>query len=66
MGRRKTSCVVQLPSGDSYEGRSSTNLCTREFLQQKLDKAVLEPRPTTLYADTTIFHVDRIKGLFTE
>jgi hypothetical protein len=30
------------------------------------DKAVLKHRPMTLYAETTIYYVDRIKGLFTE
>jgi hypothetical protein len=66
MGRRKTACVVQLPSEDSYESRSSTNLCSREFLQQKFNQAALERRPTTLYEGTTLYHIDRIKGLFTE
>jgi hypothetical protein len=66
MGRRKAPCVVQLKSGGFYERRSSTNLCPREFFQNKFDEAVLETRPTTLYADTTIYHVNRIKGLFTK
>ena len=66
MGRRKTLNVVQLQSGGSYQGRSSNNLCTREFLENKYDEAVSEIRPTTLYADTTAYHVGRIKRLFEE
>jgi hypothetical protein len=66
MGRRMAPCVVQLESGGSHEGRSSNSLCLREFLQNKFDEAALETRPTTLDADTTIYHVDHIKGLFTE
>lgn len=34
MGRRKIPRVVQLLSGGTYEGWSSANLCTWEFLQQ--------------------------------
>jgi len=66
MGRRKTFGEAQLQSGGFYQGRSSNNLCTREFLEKKFDKAVSEIRPTTLYADTTTYHVDRIKRLFEE
>jgi len=66
MGRRKAACVVQLPSGASYEGRSSSNVCDKELLQQKFDQAVQETRPTTFYAETTVYHVDRIKRLFEE
>ena len=66
MGRRKALRTIQLQSGGSYKGRSSIDLCTREFLQQKYDQAITAPRPTTLYADTTMYHVNRIENLFTE
>ena len=66
MGRRKTLHVVELQSGVSYHERTSNNLCTREFLEKKYDEAVSEVRPSTLYADTTTYHVDRIKSLFEE
>jgi hypothetical protein len=66
MGRRKTFATVQLESGGSYQGRSSDNLCTREFLEKKQDEAVSEIRPTTLYEDTTTYHINRIERLFKE
>jgi hypothetical protein len=66
MGRRKALCTVPLQSGGSYDGWSSTDLCSRDFLQQKYDQALSDPRPTTLYADTTTYHVKRIESLFTE
>jgi hypothetical protein len=66
MGRRKALRTIQLQSGGSYKGRSSTDLCSREFLQQKYDQAISAPHPTTLYADSTMYHVNRIENLFTE
>lgn len=66
MGRRKKLVVVNLRSGDSYSGRTTSNLCTREFLESKYDEALSETRPTTLYADNTIYHVERIQRLFEE
>lgn len=66
MGRRKALRVVQLQSGGSYEERSSNNLCTQEFLQKKYDEALSETRPTTLYADSTTYHLERIERLFKE
>ena len=46
--------------------QSSTNLYTWEFLQQKYDQAIMAPRPTTLYVDTTIYYVNQIENLFME
>lgn len=66
IGRQKARCVILLQSEGSYEGWSSANVCTREFLQQKYDQAVSQPHLTKLYADTTIYHVNRIKDLFLE
>jgi hypothetical protein len=66
MGRRKTFSEVPLLSGGSYQGRSSNGICTREFLEKKYKEALSAVRPTTLYAETTIYHVDRITRLFEE
>jgi len=66
MGRRKVPCVVQLQSAGTYEGQTPENVCSLELLQQKYDQAVAEPDPTRLYEDTTIYHVERIKRLFTK
>jgi hypothetical protein len=65
-GRRKILNVVHLQSGGSYQGRSSNNPYTREFLKKKYDEVVSKIPPTTFYADTTTYHVDRIKRLFKE
>ena len=54
MGRRKAS----VQSG----GSSST----REFLQKRYTEALSETRPTTLYAESTTYHVKRIERLFKE
>jgi hypothetical protein len=66
MGRQKTLCTVQLQSAGTYKGWSSTDLCSRDFLQQKYDQALSELRSTTLYAETTVSHLNRIANLFTE
>jgi hypothetical protein len=66
MGRRKAAaCVVKLSCGASYQG-STPNVCSKEFLQEKFNEAVLGAHPTTLYANTTVYQVDRIKSLFEE
>jgi hypothetical protein len=66
MGRRKIFNTVHLPSGASCQGRSSNNLCTREFLEKKYDDAVSEIRFTISYADIISYHIDRVKRLFEE
>ncbi|QKX63180.1 uncharacterized protein TRUGW13939_10349 [Talaromyces rugulosus] len=66
MGRRKALCTIPLQSGGSYESLSSIDICTKDFLQQKYDQSLSEPHQTTLYADTTIGHINRIETLFTE
>jgi hypothetical protein len=66
MPRRKKLTLVNLRSGDAYTGRTASNVCTQEFLEDKYDEALLESRPTTLYADKTIYHVERIQRLFEE
>lgn len=66
MGRRKIPHVVKLNSGESYLGRSSANLCPRDFLEGKYQEALGAIRPVTLYADSTLHHVDRIRALFEE
>ena len=66
MGRRKMPHVVKLDSGESYLGRSSANLCPQDFLDGKYQEALAAVRPVTLYADSTLHHVDRIRGLFEE
>jgi hypothetical protein len=66
MGRRKTFKTVHLPSGASCQGLSSTDLCTREFLEEKYNQAASEIRPATFYEDTTTYHINRIKRLFKE
>jgi hypothetical protein len=53
MGRRKAS----VQSGGSP---------TREFLQKRYTEALSETRPTTLYAESTTYHVKRIERLFKE
>ncbi|KIV81298.1 hypothetical protein PV11_03493 [Exophiala sideris] len=66
MPRRKKSTVVNLRSGESYSGRTASNVCPRDLLEQKYDEALSETRPTTLYAENTIYHVERIQRLFKE
>jgi len=58
--------TVNLRSGDSYSGRTVNNVCTKEFLENKYDEALSETRPTTLYAENTIYYVERIQRLFEE
>ncbi|KAK4934372.1 hypothetical protein LTR10_024348 [Elasticomyces elasticus] len=66
MPRRKKSTVVNLRSGESYSGRTASNVCPRDLLEQKYDEALSETRPTTLYAENTVYHVERIQRLFEE
>jgi hypothetical protein len=66
MGRRKVLGTVTLQSGGSYTGWSDAGVCSLEFLQQKYDQALTETRATTLYADTTKCHIERMEKLWTE
>jgi hypothetical protein len=66
MGRRKIPQVVNLDSGESYLGRSAANVCSRDFLEGKYQEALSAVRPVTLYADSTLHHVNRIRALFEE
>jgi hypothetical protein len=66
MPRRKKSTVVNLRSGELYSGRTANNVCPRDLLEQKYNEALSETRPTTLYAENTIYHVERNLRLFEE
>ena len=66
MPRRKRTTTVQLPSGDTYAGHTDQHVCTRRFLEDKYDEALSQNRPTTLYAEKTIYHVERLQRLFEE
>lgn len=66
MGRRKIPQVVQLPSGDLYLGRSDQDVCTREYLEEKLQVSLSASRPATLYALSTLNQIDRLEALFKE
>lgn len=66
MGRWKIPYIVKLDSSELYLGRSSTNLYPRDFLESKYEEAIAAVRPVTLYADSTLYHVDRIRALFEE
>lgn len=63
-GSLQESTADELRSGGSIQRRPSIDQCTREFLEQEYTNAVRETRPTTLHADNTVNHVDRIKGLW--
>ena len=58
--------MIQLPFEVFYEGRSFFNVCDKKLLQQKFDQAIQKTRPITFYAETTVYHIDRIKHLFEE
>jgi hypothetical protein len=58
--------VINIGPGDSYPGRTASNVCPRDLLAQKYYEALSETRPTTLYAENTIYHVERIQRLFEE
>ncbi|KAJ9601862.1 hypothetical protein H2200_013635 [Cladophialophora chaetospira] len=64
MGRRKTLQTLQLASGVAFLGESSDNLCTQERLNDIYNQALSQVRPTTLYAVSTEYQIDRIKGHF--
>ncbi|QGA17395.1 hypothetical protein EYB26_005066 [Talaromyces marneffei] len=66
MGRRKILGTVTLQSGGSYTGWSASGVCSREVLQQKFDQALTETRATTLYAETTKCHIERMEKFWTE
>ncbi|KAJ9607050.1 hypothetical protein H2200_008122 [Cladophialophora chaetospira] len=66
MPRRKKTIAVHLPSGDTYAGHTDQHVCTRRYLEDKYDEALSQTRPTTLYAEKTIYHVERIQRLFEE
>ena len=66
MPRHKKLTTVNLSSGVSYSSHSISHVCTREFLDHKYHEALSETRPTTLYAENTIYHVERIQRLFEE
>jgi hypothetical protein len=66
MGRRKILGTVTLQSGGSYTGWSASGVCSREVLQQKFDQALTETRATTLYAETTKCHIERLEKFWTE
>ncbi|KAE8547697.1 hypothetical protein EYB25_009490 [Talaromyces marneffei] len=52
--------------GGSYTGWSASGVCSREVLQQKFDQALTETRATTLYAETTKCHIERMEKFWTE
>jgi hypothetical protein len=66
MPRRTKLTRVGLSSGGSYSSHTVNQVCTREFLDHKYHEALSETRPTTLYAEKTIYHVERIQRLFKE
>ncbi|KAJ9601853.1 hypothetical protein H2200_013662 [Cladophialophora chaetospira] len=66
MPRRKKTTTVHLPSGDHYAGHTDQDVCTRRFLEDKYDEALSQNRPTTLYADKIVYHVERLQRLFEE
>ena len=66
MPRRKRTTTVHLPSGDTYAGHTDQHVCTRRYLEDKYEEALSQTRPTTLYAEKTIYHVERLQRLFEE
>lgn len=66
MPRRKKLTTVNLSSGGSYSSHTTDDVCTLDVLARKYEEALLETRPTTLYAPNTIYHVDRLQRLFEE
>ncbi|KAJ9609280.1 hypothetical protein H2204_015587 [Knufia peltigerae] len=66
MPRRKKLITVNLSSGGLYSSHTTDDVCTLDVLARKYEEALLETRPTTLYAPNTIYHVDRLQRLFEE
>lgn len=66
MGRRKILGTVTLQLEGLYIGWSASGVCSREVLQQKFDQALTETRATTLYAEITKCHIERMEKFWTE
>ena len=65
MVRRKAPLQAQNQHrNSSHESSAGIKFSAREYYNQRFEKIDKNHRSTTLYADTTNFHIDRIEGLW--